>query len=253
MIQAIELRKEFSRRIDKRKKEDFFAVDGISMSAKAGEIVGILGANGAGKTTLLRMLAGLMEPTGGEVLLLDENGEKIENVIERKKRIGYLSENTKLYGRLSVREMLKLCGSIYNMTQEAMDARTDELVEVLEMQKFIDNRIESLSTGQKQRSSIARCLMHDPEIYIFDEPTLGLDVMAGKAIIDFMKQERERGKCVLYSTHYMEEAQNLCDRMIMIDSGQIIAEGTADQLMEKSNTGNLRDAFFFFAKEDSVG
>lgn len=244
MIEAANLRKEFTRRIDKRKKEDFFAVDGISMKAEAGEIVGILGANGAGKTTLLRMLAGLMEPTSGKVILKDDSGEPVEDVIARKKNIGYLSENTKLYGRLSVREMLRLCGSIYNMSDEAIENRTAELIEVLEMQQFVDNRIESLSTGQKQRSSIARCLMHDPEIYIFDEPTLGLDVMASKSIIDFMQQERDRGKCVLYSTHYMEEAQNLCDRMIMIDAGRIIAEGTAQELMENSGTTNLRDAFF---------
>ena len=114
------------------------------------------------------------------------------------------------------------------------------------MGEFIDNRIEKLSTGQKQRTSIARCLIHDPDIYIFDEPTLGLDIISSKAIIDFMKQEKERGKSVLYSTHYMEEAEFLCDRIVMINKGHIMAVGTPQELKEQTGTGNLRDTFFAF-------
>ena len=110
----------------------------------------------------------------------------------------------------------------------------------------MDNRIEKLSTGQKQRASIARCLVHNPNIYIFDEPTLGLDIISSKAIIDFMKQERTKGKSVLYSTHYMEEAEFLCDRIIMMDKGRIIASGTPEELKKKTGTGNLRDTFFAF-------
>lgn len=117
---------------------------------------------------------------------------------------------------------------------------------LLQMETFIDNRIEKLSTGQKQRTSIARCLVHNPDIYIFDEPTLGLDIISSKAIIDFMKQEKARGKSVLYSTHYMEEAEFLCDRIIMIDKGKIIASGTPQQLKEATGTGNLRDTFFAY-------
>jgi sodium transport system ATP-binding protein len=116
------------------------------------------------------------------------------------------------------------------------------------MESFIDNRIEKLSTGQKQRTSIARCLVHNPDIYIFDEPTLGLDIISSKAIIDFMKQERGRNKTVLYSTHYMEEAEFLCDRIIMIDKGNVIASGTPEELKKATNTGNLRDTFFAYMK-----
>lgn len=225
------------------KKEEFYAVDHISFSVGQGEIVGILGPNGAGKTTLLRMLGTLMEPTEGRVILTDEAGNQMTDPVQIKQNIGYLSGNTKLYHRLSTREMLRMLGEIYGMSKEAVEKRIEEIIQVLDMGSFIDNRIEKLSTGQTQRASIARCLIHSPAIYIFDEPTLGLDILSADAIVTFMKQQKEKGKTVLYSTHYLEEAQFLCDRIIMIDKGRIMIEGSLAEIMEKTQTGSLREAF----------
>lgn len=246
MIVANELTKQFVRTLKKGKKEEFFAVDHVSFEAKDGEILGILGPNGAGKTTLLRMLGCLMEPTEGQVFITDRDGSEITAKESLKARIGYLSENTKLYGRFSVRELLGLFGELYGYSKEEIEEKVQSICDLLKMESFIDNRIEKLSTGQKQRTSIARCLIHNPQIYIFDEPTLGLDIISSKAIIDFMKQERERGKTVLYSTHYMEEAEFMCDRIVMIDKGNIIASGTPQELKDETQTTNLRDAFFAF-------
>lgn len=246
MIEAREITKQFIRTVKKGKKEEFFAVDHISFMADQGEILGILGPNGAGKTTLLRMLGSLMEPTSGQVIITGQEQQQMVEKAEMKRHIGYLSENTKLYGRFTVREMLSVFGELYGFSKEEIDAQIDKICELLQMESFLDNRIEKLSTGQKQRTSISRCLIHNPEIYIFDEPTLGLDIISSKAIIDFMKQEKARGKCVLYSTHYMEEAEFLCDRIIMIDKGKIIASGTPQELKEATGTGNLRDTFFAY-------
>ena len=221
----------------------FTAVDRLDLKIHKGEIFGLLGPNGAGKTTLLRMLGTLMEPTEGRVILTDEAGNQMTDPVQIKQNIGYLSGNTKLYHRLSTREMLRMLGEIYEMPKEAVEKRIEEIVQVLDMGAFIDNRIEKLSTGQTQRASIARCLIHSPAIYIFDEPTLGLDILSADAIVTFMKQQKEAGKTVLYSTHYLEEAQFLCDRIIMIDKGKIMIEGSPAELMEQTQTRTLREAF----------
>ena len=243
MIKATNLVKTFTRVEKKNVKTEFNAVDNISLEIGEGEILGVLGPNGAGKTTLLRMLGKLMKPTSGTVAILDEDGKEITDDIEIKKRIGYLSGNTKLYKRLSAREMLTMMGNIFEINPTACEERIEEIVKVLNMEEFIDNRIERLSTGQTQRVSIARCLLHSPRTYIFDEPTLGLDIISSKAIIEFMKSEREAGKSVLYSTHYMEEAEFLCDRIIMVHKGKIIARGTPEELRALTHTTNLRDTF----------
>lgn len=242
------------KRTQKRKgrKESFYAVDHISFQVKKGEIVGILGPNGAGKTTLLRMLGSLMEPTEGSVEIENADGEKITDPIELKRRIGYLSGNTRLYHRISTREMLFMLAEIYGLDKEAAAKRVEEIVNVLDMEGFLDNRIEKLSTGQTQRASIARCLIHDPDIYIFDEPTLGLDIISADAIVSFMKGQKEKGKTVLYSTHYLEEAQFLCDRIMMIYKGRIVKEGTPAAILEECGAENLRDAFHQVMKEVSA-
>ncbi len=252
MIKADNLCKQFTRNIDnkekgnfftKKTKEEFFAVNDISLEAKDGEILGILGPNGAGKTTLLRMLGALMTPTSGEVTVFDKEQNEITDIVEKKKRIGYLSGNTKLYNRFSTREMLRIFADTYGIDKEECEQRIERIKDVLNMETFIDNRIEKLSTGQTQRANIARCLIHNPDIYIFDEPTLGLDVISSEAIVNFMKSERNAGKTVLYSTHYMEEAQYLCDKIFMIYEGKMIAYDTPMSLMEQTGTDNLRDTF----------
>ena len=272
MIEAFHLKKEFIRPLKNRKSEDlyeaknketskedtgskkqfflgkatkesFFAVNNISFQAHDGEILGILGPNGAGKTTLLRMLGNLMTPTSGEVRVYNAKGEILTDSVSKKQAIGYLSNNTALYGRLSAREMFLLFGELYGISKEDCENRADEVFKLLQMEEFCNQRIEKLSTGQRQRASISRCLIHNPDIYIFDEPTLGLDILSSETIIDFMKQEKKNGKTVLYSTHYMEEAQYLCDNILMIYEGRKIAYGTPQFIMNLTETKNLRDAF----------
>ncbi len=233
------------------RKELFYAVRDVSFRVNDGEILGLLGPNGAGKTTLLRMLASVMEHTTGAVRIETKDGRHLKDSVALKKEIGYLSGNTRLYHRISTREMLYMLGEIYELDREVTKQRIDEICSVLNMEAFIDNRIERLSTGQTQRASIARCLIHDPSIYIFDEPTLGLDIISADAIVDFMKGQKEKGKTVLYSTHYLEEAQFLCDRILMINRGKIVAEGTPSELMENTGTENLRDAFHVVLNNDS--
>lgn len=229
------------------KKEEFLAVNNISFSANKGEIIGILGPNGAGKTTLLRMLGGILTPTSGSIKIAGYDYSDDKNIA--KKEIGYLSGNTKLYNRLSPRELLETFASLYGMEKNEIEKSIEEIIDVMDMGSFIDNRIENLSTGQNQRTSIARCLVHSPQVYIFDEPTLGLDVISSKSIIDFMKNERNRGKTVIYSTHYMEEAETLCDKIYMIHKGEFIESGSCEELKTKYNTNSLRDIFITLASE----
>lgn len=243
MIKAEGLIKTFTKIEKKNVKTEFNAVDDVCLEIKQGEILGVLGPNGAGKTTLLRMLGKLMCPTSGTVTITDDEGNEIRDDIEIKRRIGYLSGNTKLYKRLSAREMLRMLGNIYDLPEDVTKNRIEEIIKVLNLGDFVDNRIESLSTGQTQRVSIARCLIHSPKVYIFDEPTLGLDIISSHSIIEFMKEERKAGKAVLYSTHYMEEAEFLCDRIIMIHKGKVIATGTPEELRRMTDTSNLRDTF----------
>lgn len=251
MLRAKNLVKTFERDERKGKKIQFNAVDDISVEINPGEIVGILGPNGAGKTTLLRMLGKLMKPTSGTVTM-EENGVIITDAKLIKQNIGYLSGNTKLYGRLSTRELLGIMGSVYDMSREETENRIEEISKILNLSDFIDNRIEKLSTGQTQRASISRCLIHNPRIYIFDEPTLGLDILSSSAIVEFIKNEKKKGKTVVYSTHYMEEAESICDKILFINRGKIICGGTIDELKEKTGGDNIREVFRNLIKKEGV-
>ena len=242
MITVKNIKKKFVKQKSKKEKEEFYAVNDISFSIDKGEIVGILGPNGAGKTTLLRMIAGIMTPSDGEILF-DKLNYK-ENEIEIKKSIAYLSGNTKIYNSISPYELLKMCGEYYEVEKEELESRIKEVSSVLNMNSFLYNRIENLSTGQTQRVNIARCLVHNPKYYILDEATSGLDIISSQIILDFIKEEKKKGKSILYSTHYMEEAENVCDRVIMVNKGKVIIEGTPNEIKKKTNTSNLRDAFF---------
>ena len=242
MIKVDNLKKKFIKYKNKKEKEEFYADNGITFEANEGEIIGILGPNGAGKTTLLRMIAGILEPTEGTVEFDGLNYKN--NEIEIKQNIAYLSGNTKLYDTLSTYELLKMCSDIYNIPNEKAEKRIKEISKILEMDNFLYNKIGNLSTGQTQRVNIARCLVHDPKYYILDEATTGLDIISSQIILDFIKKERESKKAILYSTHYMEEAENICDRVIMINKGIVINSGTPDKIKKDTNTTNLRDAFF---------
>ena len=242
MIKVDNLKKKFIRYKNKKEKEEFYADNGITFEANDGEIIGILGPNGAGKTTLLRMIAGILEPTEGSISFDGLNYK--DNEIEIKQEIAYLSGNTKLYDTLSCYELLKMCADIYNVPEKQAEERIKDISKILNMDGFLYNKIGNLSTGQTQRTNIARCLVHNPKYYILDEATTGLDIISSQIILDFMKAEKQKNKTILYSTHYMEEAENICDRVIMINKGIVINEGTPEKIKEETNTTNLRDAFF---------
>ena len=195
-----------------------------------------------GKTTLLRMIAGILEPTEGEISFDGLTYKK--NEIEIKQQIAYLSGNTKLYDTLSCYELLKMCADIYGVEENKVEERIKEISKILNMDNFLYNKIGNLSTGQTQRVNIARCLVHNPKYYILDEATTGLDIISSQIILNFIKEEKENNKTILYSTHYMEEAENICDRVIMINKGVVINQGTPEEIKRNTNTSNLRDAFF---------
>ena len=242
MLEIKNISKEFEKNVENSKKIKFLADKNISFNVKDGEILGLLGPNGAGKTTLLRIIAGIMKPTNGEIIF---NNEKLdENEIKIKKNISFLSGNTKLYRDISCVELLKMCAAYYGMNKKTLDKRIDEVTERFSITSFKNQRIGSLSTGQTQRVGVARCVLHDPHYYILDEATSGLDIISSQIILDFIKEEKEKGKCIIYSTHYMEEAENICDRVVLLNKGEVIAIGTPKEIEEQTNTTNIRDAFF---------
>lgn len=242
MIEVKNIEKKFTKLINKKEKKEFYADRQISFTANKGEIIGILGPNGAGKTTLLRIIAGIMEPTSGTISIDDMNYQDNQTTIKQK--IAFMSGNTKLYKDMSAYELLKMFGQYYQVEEKELEKRIRKTAKRFELTPFLHQRIETLSTGQTQRVSIARCTIHDPEYYIFDEATSGLDIISSKIILDFIKEEKQKGKCILYSTHYMEEAENICDRVILIHHGKIIKEGTPSSIVKETKTTNLRDAFF---------
>lgn len=249
MLEVRNVSKKFFKKVSKRDKVSFYADQDISFEANKGEVLGILGPNGAGKTTLLRMLSGIMEPSSGEIFF---DGLSYQNDgILIKKKIAFLSGNTKLYKDISPIELLRMCGDYYGVEKSILEERIQNIVKRFAMEEFLYQRIENLSTGQYQRVSIARCLVIDPDYYILDEATSGLDVISSQVIIDFILEEKKRGKCILYSTHYMEEAQNICDRILMLHHGKVIASGGVEEVLSKTGKDNLRSAFFAFIEEDS--
>ena len=186
MLQVKNIKTKFTKKITKKETISFLADDDISFTAKEGEIIGILGPNGAGKTTLLRIIAGIMEPTEGTIIIDDEIYQN--NSINIKKKIAFLSGNTKLYKDISPYELLKMCGNYYEVPKEELEKRIKEIVKKFDMDSFQHQKIENLSTGQYQRTSIARCLVHNPKYYILDEATSGLDVISSQEILDFIKE-----------------------------------------------------------------
>jgi sodium transport system ATP-binding protein len=217
------------------------AVDGVSLTVSAGEVVGLLGPNGAGKTTTLRMLAGILTPDSGEVRVggLDIHDQPLD----AKRRLGFLSGDTQLYQRLTTREVLRYFGRLYGMADARVDARSAQLVEELEMKEFADRPCGTLSSGQKQRANIARAFLHEPVLLVLDEPTVALDVISGQFIVESIRRQREAGRAVLFSTHIMSEAEYLCDRILLLHRGRIIDEGPLADLLARSGCGNLTDAF----------
>ncbi len=237
MIEAHNLTKVFR----DKKRGEIRAVDGVSFRCQPGQIYGLLGANGAGKTTTLRMLATILQPTDGSARVagfdITEQPEQVRT------KIGFLSTATALYGRLTARELVEYFGRLNGLNGGALRRRTDELFALLGISDFADRRCDKLSTGMKQKVSIARTLVHDPPVMIFDEPTVGLDVMAARTIVGFIRDCRDRGKTVIFSTHVMSEAEKLCDTIGIIHNGKLLAEGTLSELRARSGLDDLEEIF----------
>jgi sodium transport system ATP-binding protein len=244
MIVAEDLAKHFS----DSKRGIVRAVDGVSFGAHPGEIFGLLGANGAGKTTLLRLLSTVIKPTHGYATI---GGHDIITQPDAvRKSIGFMSTTTALYSRLTPREMLNYMGRLYGLRGRGLKSRIAETIEMLEIEEFADRLCDKLSTGQKQRVSLARTILHEPPVLFFDEPTAGLDVIASKTIMEFIESCKSHGKTVVFSTHIMSEAERVCDRICVIHDGKVRAIGTFDDL--KRQTGEERLEKVFLALTDTA-
>lgn len=217
------------------------AVREISFEAGAGEIFGLLGPNGAGKTTTLRMLATILHPTTGRARVAGYDLSRAPTEVRRS--IGYLSSDTGLYGRLTPREVLRYFARLSGYPPDLMAGRIDSLTERFGMAEFADVRCDRLSTGMRQKVSIARAVIHDPPVLILDEPTAGLDIIVGESLLRFIEEIRSQGKCVLFSTHVMREAERLCDRIGIIHEGRLLAVGTLEELQERSGKRYLEEIF----------
>ncbi len=232
MIEVKELYKSFN---------DIHAVRGVSFDARDGEITGLLGANGAGKTTTLRMLYTLLTPDSGTVRIdgLDPSREP-EAV---KRRLGVLPDSRGLYQRLTARENIRYFGRLHGLAGKALEQRIDQLLELLDLVDCAQRRTQGFSQGQRVKVAIARALVHQPQNMVLDEPTAGLDVMSTRAMRRVLKTLRDQGRCVLFSSHIMQEIAALCDRIVVIARGQVVAAGTPDDLRNRTGRDNLEDAF----------
>jgi sodium transport system ATP-binding protein len=233
MIEVIELSKQFKK---------IKAVDNISFKVNKGEIVGLLGENGAGKTTTLRMIATMLKPTGGTVKV---NGF---NVISEGSRvrgeIGILfGGEVGLYDRLTARENIKYFAQLNGMSKRETEKSIDFLVETLDMGEYVDRRVGKFSRGMKQKVAIARSIVHEPTVMLFDEPTAGLDVTAAKIVQEFILKCKEENRAIIFSSHSMSEVEKLCDRLVIIHKGKIVEEGTKEELKLKYNNEDLEEIF----------
>lgn len=220
---------------------DVRAVDGVAFSVPDGGITGLLGPNGAGKTTTLRILATLLEPDAGVARV---DGHDIQgDALEVRRRIGVVPDAKGLYPRLTSRENIRYYGRLHGLEGNALEQSIERLIELLDMQDIGDRRTEGFSTGQRVKVAIARALVHDPPNVLLDEPTSGLDIMATRAMRKAIQRLRDDGKCVLLSTHIMQEVSALCDRVVVIAEGRVVADGTPQELAEQTGEEHLEDAF----------
>ena len=237
MIEVQGLRKTFH----DRKKGDIPTVKDVSFTCHPGKVFGLLGRNGAGKTTTLRMLATILSPTSGTAKVA--GFDIVEKPAEVRRRIGYLSGDTKLYDRLTGRELLTYFGTLAGMDPSAIPARIEALAGPFGLADLLDKRVGKMSTGMKQRLSIARVVVHDPEVLIFDEPTSGLDVFGAREVLALVLELKKKGRTVIFSTHIMTEAERICDEIAIIEKGSILRQGTLASLGVGNGSGNLEDVF----------
>jgi sodium transport system ATP-binding protein len=232
MIEVKQLHKSFGK---------IAAVQGVSFSAADGRITGLLGPNGAGKTTTLRILYTLLRPDSGTALVDGYNATT--HAAEVQRRIGVLPDNRGLYARLTTREHIRYYGRLQGLKGAALERQIDELIKLLDMQDIADRRTEGFSQGQRVKVAIARALVHQPQNILLDEPTNGLDVMSTRALRSFIRRLRDEGKCVLFSSHIMQEVSALCDTIVVIAQGHVTAAGTPDELRRATGQASLEDAF----------
>ena len=230
------------------KSGPFTAVDDVSFAVKPGEVFGLLGPNGAGKTTCLRILSTVLKPTHGRATVAGY--DVVTHPEEVRSRIGFLSNNTGIYDRMTAWEMVEYFGRLYGIPEKPLQERVAQLFDRLQMNGIRNVLGSKMSTGMKQKVSIARTIVHDPPVLIFDEPTSGLDVLVARNVIDEIKSLRDQGKCIIYSTHIMREVEKLCHRIAIIYRGRILAMGTVDELTQRDATPDIEDLFFKLIDRD---
>lgn len=243
MIQARSLTKAYS----DLHSGQFMALDDFSFSARAGEVYGLLGPNGAGKTTALRILSTVLQPTSGSATVA--GFDVLTQPALVRHHIGFMSANTAVYDRMTAWEMVEYFGRLYGMEPEHLRTRMEQLFDRLQMQEIRDLLGAKMSTGMKQKVSIARAIVHDPPVLIFDEATSGLDVLVARALLEAVAELRDQGKCVVFSTHIMREAERLCDRVAIMHRGRLLAEGSLDDLRQQHGQTDLEELFFQLIQE----
>lgn len=246
MIEALHLRKEFELTRQQRKELNTnekvaLAVNDVSFTCQPGRVFSLLGPNGAGKTTTLRMLSTIFKPTSGSIKIAGIDA--IAKPQEARKKMGFLTGSTGLYARLTPNEVLKYFADLYEIPGDTFEQRKEELYSLLDMHDFQGKRIGKLSTGMKQKVSICRTIIHDPEVVIFDEPTSGLDVITAENIIQLIRNCREQGKTVIFSSHIMSEVDLLCDDLAIIHKGNMLFNGTMNEFKEQMQADNLTAEF----------
>lgn len=230
-------------------KDEVRAVDQVSFCARPGQITGLLGVNGAGKTTLMRLLSTVLRPTGGGGTVQGFN--ILTQAADVRQNLGFLSTSTALYGRLTGREMVDTFAGLYGFTGADRKDRVEEALRRVEAEPFCDRLCDTLSTGQKQRISIARALVHNPPVLLFDEPTAGLDILSAQTVLEFMETAREEGRTVILSTHIMSEVERLCDHVVVIHGGVKRAEGSTAQLREQTGFDTMERAFLSLVRPEA--
>lgn len=238
MIHVHELTKHYA---DLRRGK-LVALGGISFDAYPGQIYGLLGPNGAGKTTALRIISTVLRPTSGTATV--NGADVVTQPSQVRRQIGFMSANTGVYDRMTAWEIVEYFGRLHGLTEDVLQPRMEELFQRLQMDEIRDLLGAKMSTGMKQKVSIARALVHDPPVLIFDEATSGLDVLVARALLKTVAELREHGKCVLFSTHIMREAEKLCDRLAIVHRGKILAEGKLDELRDRYKQPDLEELFF---------
>jgi len=232
----------------KKRFGEVVAVDDLSFSAEDGQITGLLGPNGAGKTTAMRILYGLVRPDQGRATI--DGIDIAKDPRGAQARLGVLPDARGLYPRLTTREHIEYFGRLHGLDSGRIRKQTDHLLEFLDMKDLADRRVKGFSQGERSKVAIARALVHDPQNVVLDEPTNGLDVMSTRAMRKFIQELRTRGHCVVFSSHIMQEVSALCDHIVVVAHGRVVAEGNPEQLMEQTGATNLEDAFVAAVGED---